>query len=47
MTLECSKMMLGSEKKTKENQGFRDDLSNLYTKLEVNTVGKKKKITVG
>ena len=44
MTLECSKMMLGSEKKTKENQGFRDDLSNLYTKLEVNTVGKKKSL---
>ena len=29
------------EKKTKENQGFRDDLSNLYKKLEVNTVGKR------
>ena len=41
MTLECSKMMPDIEKKTKENQGFRDDLSNLYSKLEVNTVGKR------
>lgn len=37
MPLEHRDMVLGMEKKTKENQGFRDDLSNLYKKLEVNT----------